>query len=71
MTKKVERPYHQLGRPRKYSKEEAKQKYAENAKKRLTNLTDEEKELRKLDTWKKNLIQNMQKKLIKDRKLDT
>ena len=47
MTKKVERPYHQLGRPRKYSKEEAKQKYAENAKNKLTNLTDEEKELRK------------------------
>ena len=36
MTKKVERPNHQLGRPRKYSKEEAKQKYAENAKKKIS-----------------------------------
>ena len=45
MTKKVERPNHQLGRPRKYSKEEAKQKYAENAKKKLANLTADEKKL--------------------------
>ncbi len=48
MTKKVERPYFQLGRPRKYSKEEAKQKYAEKAKKRLSNLSDKEKELMSL-----------------------
>jgi hypothetical protein len=47
MTKKVERPYLQLGRPRKYSKEEAKQKYALKQKQRVENLTDEEKELRK------------------------
>ena len=57
MTKKIERRHTQLGRPRKYSKEEAKQKYAENAKKRLANLSDKEKELmflRRKEYAKKN-----------------
>lgn len=44
-----------MGRPRKYSKEEAKQKYIENARERLKNLSEKEKKRRKLlaKEWRK------------------
>ena len=66
MTKKVERPHFQRGRPRKYTKEEAKQKYIEKAKKRLANLSDRERELRSLR--KKEYVKKNKKRIYQNNK---
>ncbi|MBC8297517.1 MAG: hypothetical protein H8E55_17205 [Pelagibacterales bacterium] len=67
MTKKLERPYLQLGRPRKYSKEEAKKKYALKEKQRVENFTDEEKELRKFT--RREYTKKNKEKISANRKL--